>query len=99
MVLHALRDRLPINEAVQLGAQFPIVIRGVYYEGWNPAKVPIKMKKQDFIDRVHNEYDFGEVQAETIVRVVLQALSEHISEGEMEDIELSLPKSLRELFP
>lgn len=32
--LHALRDRLTVEETVHLGAQLPIFIRGVYYEGW-----------------------------------------------------------------
>lgn len=31
--LHALRDRLTNEEAVHLGAQLPILIRGIYYEG------------------------------------------------------------------
>jgi uncharacterized protein (DUF2267 family) len=33
-VLHALRDRLTVEEAVQLGAQLPMLVRGFYYEGW-----------------------------------------------------------------
>ena len=33
-VLHTLRDRLTIEEAVQLGAQLPMLVRGFYYEGW-----------------------------------------------------------------
>ncbi|WP_197496500.1 DUF2267 domain-containing protein [Mycobacterium sp. 1274761.0] len=37
-VLHALRDRLPVNEAAQLGAQLPMLVRGIYYTGWNPAQ-------------------------------------------------------------
>ena len=32
-VLHALRDRLPHDEAGQLGAQMPMLVRGFYYEG------------------------------------------------------------------
>jgi Uncharacterized conserved protein (DUF2267) len=39
-VLHALRDRLPQQNAVELGAQLPMVIRGMYYEGWDLQKEP-----------------------------------------------------------
>jgi uncharacterized protein (DUF2267 family) len=30
-VLHALRDRLTVDEVAQLGAQLPILVRGLYY--------------------------------------------------------------------
>jgi uncharacterized protein (DUF2267 family) len=40
-VLHALRDRLSVDETAQLGAQLPTLIRGVYYDGWKPAETPV----------------------------------------------------------
>ena len=41
-VLHALRDRLQPEAAVKLGAQLPIMVRGIYYEGWHMAATPTK---------------------------------------------------------
>jgi uncharacterized protein (DUF2267 family) len=39
-VLHKLRDRLSINLAAHLGAQLPLLVRGVYYDQFEPAKMP-----------------------------------------------------------
>ena len=33
-VLHALRDRIGPANANHLGAQLPMLLRGLYYEGW-----------------------------------------------------------------
>src|SRR6516162_5978185 len=35
--LHALRDCLPRDEAVYVGAHLPALLRGLYYEGWHPG--------------------------------------------------------------
>src|SRR5207302_9274621 len=51
-VLQTLRDRLPVDLAVHFGAQLPMLIRGLYYEGWEPSKVPIKMSLEEFLAAV-----------------------------------------------
>jgi uncharacterized protein (DUF2267 family) len=98
-VLHALRDRLPVTEAADLGAQLPMLLRGLYYEGWEPARVPVKMGRQEFLDAVRDEFRF-EVKGgmAALVQNVLQALSRYISDGERADIAASLPDDVASLI-
>jgi len=50
--LHALRDRLIPDEAVDLGAQLPMLVRGMHYEGWKPNATPSDDDRQAFLERV-----------------------------------------------
>ncbi|HLV85292.1 MAG TPA: DUF2267 domain-containing protein [Devosia sp.] len=38
--LHVLRDRLQPQSAVHLSAQMPMVVRGLFFEGWKMAATP-----------------------------------------------------------
>ena len=99
-VLHALRDRLTVGEAKDLGAQLPMLIRGIYYEGWNLAKMPIKMDREEFLRRVRNEFPWEiEGSINDLVKTVIKALRPYISEGEYEDIKSNMPKDLAALLP
>ena len=100
-VLHALRDRLPVNENAHLAAQFPMLIRGMFFEGWHPAKTPVKERSRDeFLVHVSEAFLFDtEAEAGQIATAVFAVLSEHISEGEVEKIKKVLPEGIRELWP
>ena len=100
VVLHALRDRLPVQEAADLGAQLPMLIRGLYYEGWDPSRVPVKMHREEFLDRVRREYPF-QVEGGTalLVKRVLHAVQRYVTPGEWNDIESTLPKDLASVLP
>jgi uncharacterized protein (DUF2267 family) len=72
--LHALRDRLTVDEAAHLGAQLPVLIRGFYYEGWSPAGKPVRERhKEEFCAHVKAYFQREEdIDAEKIVRGVFQ---------------------------
>ena len=100
-VLHALRDRLGAQEAADLAAQLPMLVRGFYYEGWHPAGKPLRERKQEqFLS--HIEAAFPEepaVDAAEVARAVFRLLSRHVSAGEIEDVKANLPQAVRSLWP
>ena len=95
--LHALRDRLPVNETAQLAAQLPELIRGIYYEGWNPSKTPVRYRGlADFLDRVSAEANLdGETEASYAVSAAAKILQRHVSSGEIDDVRAILPDDLK----
>ncbi|MDQ1665534.1 MAG: hypothetical protein QOH75_1565 [Actinomycetota bacterium] len=99
-VLHALRDRMTVDETAQLSAQLPMLIRGIYFEGWDPTHVPMKVDRDEFLARVEKEYahdmDGDVVQ---LTQTVLQALRTHVSDGEWDDIRSAVPKKLASVLP
>jgi uncharacterized protein (DUF2267 family) len=100
-VLHALRDRLTVEEAVQLGAQLPMLVRGFYYEGWTLTGKPHKERhKEEFLAHIKDAFK-GDVtvRPESIVRAVFRVLELHTSDGEIAEVKNLLPKALHELWP
>ena len=102
VVLHALRDRLPTDEAVQLGAELPMLIRGFYYEGWKPSVTPKKQRSLEaFIEGMEPLHKLAKagLSAEVALRSVFQMLYHRISEGEIADVRQALPAEVRDLWP
>jgi len=99
-VLHALRDRLPVDQAAALAAQLPMLVRGFYYEGWHPHGKPVKERhKEDFLAHVAEAFrDDPDVDPERVVRAVFRVLSKHVSGGEIESVIRSLPTEIRSLW-
>lgn len=101
-VLHTLRDRIAPAEAAQLGAQLPLLVRGLYYEGWRPAGEPWKERQRElFLARVEQEMR-GHAQhrsADAVARAVFRLLGRHVSAGEIDDVKRLLPAGVRELWP
>ena len=99
--LHALRDRLMAHEAVHLGAQLPMLLRGVYYEGWHMRDTaPKERTKREFLAHVEAAFKRDpNVDTEGLVKEVFKLLAHRISPGEIDDVKNALPAEVRALWP
>lgn len=100
-VLHTLRDRLIVEEAASLGAQLPMLLRGVYFEGWRPAGKPTKERHlAPFLEHISSQYvGPGAVDPERLTRGVFAILARHMPAGQIHDIRQGLPAEIRALWP
>jgi uncharacterized protein (DUF2267 family) len=98
--LHLLRQRLTIEEAAQLAAQLPDMLRGVFYEGFDPTHEPEKVRDRDqFLTRLAERAGLADpAEAELAVTAATRVLCNHVSPGEMEDVQAQLPKEIREVL-
>ncbi len=99
--LHALRDQVIVDECAQLSAQLPLMIRGMYWEGWNPTHRSWQMARpEEFLTAVHAAFKHDpEIDPEAVARAVFKILASHVSPGEIDDIRGVLPKAIRHMMP
>ena len=99
-VLHTLRDRLTVDVAAKLAAQLPTLIRGIYYEDWDPSRTPLPLHDVEaFLDHVVREGRMGgETEASLAVTAVARVLRAHVSAGEINDVLAVLPDKFRVLI-
>jgi uncharacterized protein (DUF2267 family) len=100
-VLHCLRDRLTVEEVAQLGAQLPMLVRGIYYEAWDPTGKPEKIRsREEFLAQISAHLaHVRPISSEVAARAVFQVLETHITPGEIEDVIQALPHDIRTLWP
>jgi uncharacterized protein (DUF2267 family) len=100
-VLHALRDELTVDQSAHLSAQLPTLVRGIYFEGWDPSRAPASDRTQAaFIDRIRPYFTgYGERIDFTKMALDVLRVLEHRVPGPMDKIRDTLPKALRGLWP
>ena len=98
--LHAIRDRLPASEVVDLGAQLPMLIRGLYYEGWTLSNDPTRIRdRAAMVDRVREELmPDPRLDPVDVLRATIHMLVEQVSPGEIRDVMSTLPRPIAELW-
>ena len=100
-VLHALRDRIGPENAAHLGAQLPMLLRGLFYEGWDPTGKPTKERHEAaFLAHIARELRRAdEDEVEQGVYAAFDVLSKHIDRGATIKLAAMFPQELRKFWP
>lgn len=100
-VLHALRDRMTVEEAAHLSAELPMLVRGIFYEQYRPADMPVKIRdQQEFLDTINREIaDLGELTPQQAAHAVFLCLNKHLDPNQTRQAREMMHQSIRRLWP
>lgn len=99
-VIQTLRDRLPIEEAIELGDELPMVMKGIYYEGYSTRHKPEKIKNRtEFFQKVQEKSPRTPLKTEEATRAVFHLLEKKLGgAGEIKQVRSNLPKDIQNLW-
>jgi uncharacterized protein (DUF2267 family) len=101
-VLHALRDRLTLGLAIHLGAQLPLLVRGLYYDQWhNGDPSLLKVRSADeFLQHVSKGLSgIRPINATAATEAVFRVLNHHVNPDQIDKVREALPEQIRALWP
>lgn len=100
-VFHAVRDEITADQSGHLSAQLPTLLRGIYFEGWDPSRSPaLDHDAELFLDRIRPHFaGYGEaIDFTWLAKAVLRVLKARIP-GEYEKIKGTISKEVRQIWP
>jgi len=98
-VLLATRDRITVEEAHQFAAQIPMVMKGMFFDRYDPTDKPMLIRNKDkFLEHVRMHFGDRPLDSENAVRTVAKVLRKKISQGQYEDVVGSMPKEIQKLY-
>jgi uncharacterized protein (DUF2267 family) len=105
-ILYAIRSRINLDESLQVIAQLPMALKGVYVDQWDPWLSFHRIHNLDeFIrqvrkyDKTAAGYDFGnDESAKRAIQAVFRTLGHYLSDGEFRDVIAVLPLELKEFL-
>ena len=99
-VLHKLRDRLSVEAAAHLGAQLPLLVRGAYYDQYQPGRQPSTCRsREEFVAEVAEWLqDTRPVDPAEAIEAVFEVISRNIDTGQVEKVKSVLPEPIRQMW-
>ncbi|HYD89289.1 MAG TPA: DUF2267 domain-containing protein [Vitreimonas sp.] len=96
VVLHGLRDRLQIGLSAHFAAELPLLVRGVYYHDYSPARQPDDCDLEEFLEDVDDRlFNNRPTDPRAATAAVFATLSRHIPPPLIRKVQQALPKRLR----
>jgi uncharacterized protein (DUF2267 family) len=98
--LHQVRDSLPLEEVAHLGAQLPMLVRGIYYEGWDPSQNPKRERTADEFSAALIDYFPQDIvrDYERIMSGCLRVMARHVDPGITRHVRGAMPRSIADLW-
>src|SRR5438094_4293569 len=99
VVLRTLRDRVPVELAAHLSAELPIMIRGAFYDQFQPTLQPVPIRTVDeFLQVISLRLEGALIESDVAAEAVLGTLTTHIPQGMVDKLFAALPHALREFW-
>jgi uncharacterized protein (DUF2267 family) len=93
VVLRTVRDRIPLELAVHLGSQLPLLVRSLYYDQWHaPGRMGEKSRSLDtFLQPIGEQLaQIRPINALNGTRAVFRILAQHVNPGQIEKVKHAL---------
>jgi uncharacterized protein (DUF2267 family) len=95
VVLHKLRDRIPVDLCAHLGAELPLLVRGAYYDQFEPAKQPTDCDLSLTQEVAEWLSDVRPVNPRKAIPAVFGVLSRHVPRRQIAKVQHALPEDIR----
>lgn len=97
--LHVIRDSLPETEAADIAAQLPLLLKGIWWDGWSPSRAHSVIGRDAMLRAVAQHFVNDPLdEPEVALRAVHDLLARHVSAGEMQQADASMRKNVRGLW-
>lgn len=96
--LHTLRDRLTVEASAHFAAQLPDLIRGVFYQAWNPTAVPDKYDAKAYAVRFSREANIALEDVGKAASATTAAVLHHLPAAQIDKALGQLPMEIRKML-
>lgn len=106
-VMHTVRDRIHLGEAMQLMDPLPMIFKGIYVEGWKYNEKPplgfttIEEMKDEVkkLQAQHGEEEFPwRKPTKEIISMTINSLKRYMNESQLQHLQDQLPKEIKEIM-